>query len=88
MIVLWFCKRICGLEEATLKYLGIQGHRDSQWLSGKESTCNTGDVGLIPGSGRFPGGGCDNPLQCSCLGNPMNRETWRATVWSHKESDN
>ena len=34
---------------------------------------DTGDVGLIPGSGRSPGGGCDNPLQYSCLENPMDR---------------
>ena len=44
-----------------------------QWLSGKESTCNAGDTGLIPGSGRFPGGGHHNPLQYSPLENPMNR---------------
>ena len=40
---------------------------------GKESTCNTGDVGSIPGSGRSPGGGNGNPLQYSCLKNPMDR---------------
>ena len=43
-----------------------------QWLSGKESTSNAGatrDMGLIPGSGRSPGGGNDNPLQYSCLNN-------------------
>ena len=34
----------------------------------------TRDVGLIPGSGRFPGGGSDNPLQYSCLENPMTKE--------------
>ena len=39
-----------------------------------------GDAGLIPGSGRFPGGGNGNPLQCSCLENPMDRGAWRATV--------
>ena len=39
-----------------------------------------GDLGLIPGSGRSPGGGHGNPLQYSCLENPMNRGTWRATV--------
>ena len=33
------------------------------WLSGKESTCNAGDAGLIPGSGRYPGGGNGDPLQ-------------------------
>ena len=35
-----------------------------------------GDVGLILGSGRSPGGGHGNPLQCSCLENPMDREAW------------
>ena len=39
------------------------------------------DVGLIPGLGRFPGGGHGNPLQYSCLENPMDRGTWRATVY-------
>ena len=38
------------------------------------------DVGLIPGSGRSPGGGNGNPLQYSCLENPMDREAWQATV--------
>ena len=38
---------------------------------GKESVCNTGDLGSIPGSGRSPGGGHGNPLQSSCLKNPM-----------------
>ena len=41
---------------------------------------NTGDVGSILGSGRSPGEGHDNPLQDSCLGNPMDKEAWRATV--------
>ena len=39
---------------------------------------NAGDVGSIPGSGKSPGGGNGNPLQYSCLGNPMDRGTWRA----------
>ena len=38
------------------------------------------DAGSIPGLGRSPGGGNGNPLQDSCLENPMDRETWRATV--------
>ena len=38
------------------------------------------DVGLIPGSGRSPGGGHGNPLGYSCLENPMDRETWQVTV--------
>ena len=40
---------------------------------GKESTCDSGDLGSIPGSGRSPGEENGNPLQYSCLGNPMNR---------------
>ena len=40
---------------------------------------DTGDTGLIPGSGRSPGEGNGNPLQCSCLGNPMDRGAWWAT---------
>ena len=43
------------------------------WLSSKESACNAGDVGLIPGSGRLPGEENGNPLQYSCLENPMDR---------------
>ena len=41
---------------------------------------NAGDMGWIPGSGRPPGGGNDNPLQYYCLENPMNRGTWWAAV--------
>ena len=51
----------------------------SRRFSGKESTCNAGDVGLIPGLGRSCGEGNGNPLQYSCLGNPMDRGAWRAT---------
>ena len=46
----------------------------------KESAYNSGDLGLIPGSGRFPGEGNGNPLQYSCLENSMNRGAWRAAV--------
>ena len=49
-------------------------------LSGKEFTCNAGDTGLIPASGRFPGGGHGYPLQYSCLDNPIDRGAWQATV--------
>ena len=44
------------------------------------STGASGDAGSIPGSGRSPGGGHGNPLQYSCLGNPMDRGAWWATV--------
>ena len=47
---------------------------------GKESACNSGDLGSIHGWGRSPGGGHENPLQYSCLENPMNRRAWWATV--------
>ena len=46
----------------------------------KESACNDGDLGLIPGLGRSPRGGHGNPLQYSCLENPMDRGAWRAMV--------
>ena len=46
----------------------------------KESTCNAGHLGLIPGLGRSPGGGHGNPLQCSCPENPMGRGAWQATA--------
>ena len=47
---------------------------------GKASAYNAGDPGSIPGSGRSPGEGNGNPLQYSCLENPMDREAWWATV--------
>ena len=46
----------------------------------KNPFANAGDLGLIPGSRRSPGEGNGNPLQYSCLGNPMDRGTWQATV--------
>ena len=55
--------------------IGFTGGSDS-----KESACNAGDLGLIPGLGRSPGGGHDNPVQYSCLENPMGRGAWWATV--------
>ena len=47
---------------------------------GKESACNVGDLGLIPGSGRSSGEGNVNPLHYSCLENPMDGGAWQATV--------
>ena len=54
---------------------------------GKESACNSGDPGLIPGSGRSPGEGNGNPFQYSYLENPMDRGAWQATVHGVAESD-
>ena len=55
--------------------LGFRGGSD-----GKESACNAGDPGSIPGLGRSPEGGHGYPLQYSCLENPMDRGAWKATV--------
>ena len=50
------------------------------------SAGDAGDVSLIPGSGRSPGGGNDNPLQYSCLENPMDRGAWWAMVYGVAKS--
>ena len=55
--------------------LGFPGGSD-----GKDSACNVGDPSSIPGLGRSPGGGHGNPLQCSCLENPLDRGAWKAIV--------
>ena len=47
---------------------------------GKKSACNAEDLGSTPGLGRSPREGKGNPLQYSCLGNPMDKGAWRATV--------
>ena len=63
--------------------MGFPGDSD-----GKESAGNAEDLGLISGLGGSPGGGHGNPLQYSCLENPMDRGTWRAVArGGHKESD-
>ena len=56
----------------------------------KNAPANAGDagvVGSIPGLGRSPGEGTDNPLQSSCLKNSIGKETWWDSPQSHKESD-
>ena len=63
------------MKQARADYWSFPGVSDS-----KESACNAGDPGLIPGLGRSPGEGNGNPLQHPCLGNPMDRGAWRATV--------
>ena len=59
----------------TSVFLGFPGVTD-----GKESACNAGDPGSIPGLGRSPGGGHGNPLQYSCMENCMDRGAWWDTV--------
>ena len=63
--------------------MGFPGGSDS-----KESICNLGELGLIPGLGRSPGGGHGNPLQYSCLKNPHGQRSLAGcSPRGHKESD-
>ena len=67
----------------TLVFLGFPGGSD-----GKESACNGGDLGLILGSQRSPGGGHGNPLEYSCLENPHRQRSLAGySPWGRKESD-
>ena len=55
---------------------------------GKESACKARDLGLIPGLGRSPGGGHGNPLQYTCLEDPLGQRSQEGySPWGHKESD-
>ena len=56
------------------------GHTSVDGSDGKDSACNVRDLGLNPGLGKSPGEGNGNPLQYSCLENPMDRGAWWATV--------
>ena len=58
-----------------MSYMGLPGGSDS-----KESLCNAGDLSPILGLGKSPGEENGNPLQYSCLRNPMDRGAWWATV--------
>ena len=58
----------------------IVRHNFTGGLDGKASACNAGDPGSIPGLGRSPGEGNGNPVQYSCLENPMDGEAWYTTV--------
>ena len=70
----------------TNKQIKIQRKHTYGVSDGKESTCNAGDPGSIPGSGRALGEGNGNPLQYSCLENPMDRGEWWAIVHSVTKS--
>ena len=62
--------------------------RELGGLDSKESACNAGDPGSIPGSGRSPGEGNDNPLPYSCLGKSHGQRSLVGySPWGHKESD-
>ena len=72
----WVWKILCRRNRLlTLVFLGFPGGSD-----GKESACNVGDLGWVPGLGRSTWGGHGNPLQYSCLENSMDGGFWRVTV--------
>ena len=86
-----------GWERKMVQSLGKAGWRFLKWLSielasfpggsaGKESACNVGDLGSIPGSGRSPGEGNGSPFQYPCLEDSMDRGAWRATVHGVEKS--
>ena len=80
------------MQETLVQFLGQEDPLEKGWAThsgipdfrggadGKESTCNSGNLGSIPGLGRSPGEGNGNPLQYSCLENPMDGGAWWATV--------
>ena len=87
-LFLWFTE-FCQFKSVFLKILEVKMlyefynytlFRLSRYSYGKESACNAGDLGLMPGLGRSPGEGHGNPLQYSCLENSMDRGTRWATV--------
>ena len=72
---------ICQADGQTVHYVQLVRIRVFPGgLSGKDSACNVGDLGLIPRLERSHGGGNGNPLQYSCLGNSMDRGIWQVTV--------
>ena len=75
--------KILCCEKNSCMNMGFPGGSD-----GKESNCNEGDLGSIPGLGRSPGGGNGNPLQYSCLENPMDRRNLAGySPWGHRQLD-
>ena len=74
-------RRVSKKHSHLMSYSGLP-----RWLSGKESACNAGDVGLIPRSGRSPGEGNGNPLQYSSLENSTDRGAWWALAYEVSKS--
>ena len=72
---MFLCWKEVAILSRTSKKKGFPGGSEV-----KASACNAGDLGSIPGSGRSPGEGNGNPLQYSCLENPMDGGAWWATV--------
>ena len=74
------CILFQGSRSRSVKFCFYCHPRPPRWLSGKEPACQCKNEGSILGLGRSPGEGNGNPLQCSCLENPMDRGAWRPTV--------
>ena len=80
------CLTVCGTVDRSIR---VFSNEYQVALVVKNPPANAGDrrdAGSVPGSGRSPGGGHGNPLQYSCLENPMDRGAWWATVYSITKS--
>ena len=87
-LVAQLVKNLPAMEETPVWFLGQEDLLEKEGGSDdKESACNVGDLGLIPGLGRSPGEGNGYPLQYSGLENHMDRGGWQATVHGVTESD-
>ena len=76
---------MCDIVYVNVQHINTWMHVVGIWdfpcgSDGKETASNAGDLGLTPRLGRSPGGGYGNPLQYTCLENPMDRGAWWATV--------
>ena len=82
----WCFKMLSLTQSAWLNYSRLLGFPGGS--GGKESTCNAGDLGSIPGLGRSAGGGHGNPLQYSCLENPHGQRSLAGcSPWGRQKSD-
>ena len=79
MVVFLVLRNLPGIKETISSYLPHEMCFPGG-SNGKEYVCSEGDLGSVPGSGRSPGEGNGNPLQCSCLENSVGRGAWWATV--------
>ena len=80
---------LCGSKKILKAQFGgiLKGQGFPGGSAGKESTHNAGDLGSVPGLARAPGGGHGNPLQYSCLKNPMDRGAWQVAKSQTQLSD-
>ena len=77
----YICVCIMNIHVYTHTHTHIHIHGLPWWLSGKEFVCQCGKLGFIPWVRKISGEGNGNPLPFSCLGNPMDREAWQASIY-------